>query len=194
MKPVWALINRHDREQFQIELFSDGSLDQIEHGYRHDPRDRFHDLSDLSNDSAADLIAAQKLDILVDLNGYSKMSRLPLYISRPAPIIVGWFNMYATSGLGCFDYLIGDEHVIQKSEEPHYTERVLRVPHSYLTFEVDHPVPDVLEPPVIASEQLTIGCLASQYKITDQVIKTWGGILNASPRTNVNPQCRVESS
>ena len=31
---------------------------------------------------------------------------------RPAPIQVAWFNMFATSGLSAFDYLIGDEHVI----------------------------------------------------------------------------------
>ena len=185
MKPVWALINRHDREQFQIELFSDASLEQIGHGYRPDPRDKFHDVTGQSNDAVAELIAAQEIDILIDLNGYSDMERLPLFALRPAPIIVGWFNMYATTGLECFDYLIGDEHVVPASEEPFYTERILRLPNSYLAFEVDHPVPDITTPPMLESGHVTIGCLASQYKITDQVVKTWADILRACPKARM---------
>jgi protein O-GlcNAc transferase len=181
MKPVWALINHHDREQFQLFLFSDGPADQIRFGYQPHPSDRFLDVSSLSNDEAAACIAAQELDLLVDLNGYSAPERLPLYTLRPAPILVGWFNMYATSGLDCYDYLIGDPHVIPEREEPYYTERILRLPHSYLTFEVYHPTPDVAPPPILTTGQLTLGCLASQYKITDQVISTWAEILQRSP-------------
>ncbi|WP_237729239.1 tetratricopeptide repeat protein [Schlesneria paludicola] len=185
MKPVWALINRHDREQFQIELFSDASLDRIEHGYRPDPRDQFHDITGQSNEAVAARIAARGIDILVDLNGYSDMARLPLFALRPAPIIVAWFNMYATTGLDCFDYLIGDESVIPAKEESFYTERILRLPNSYLAFEVDHPVPDITPPPVVTTGQLTIGCLASQYKITDQVVATWADILRGSPKAQM---------
>jgi predicted O-linked N-acetylglucosamine transferase (SPINDLY family) len=106
---------------------------------------------------------------------------LGLYPLRPAPILVGWFNLYATSGLACFDYLIGDEHVIPAREEPYYAERILRVPHCYLTFQVDYPVSDVAPPPVLATGQLTIGCLASQHKITDHVVQTWAEVLRRSP-------------
>lgn len=185
MKPVWALINRHDREHFQIELFSDASIDRIEHGYRPDPRDHFHDITGQTNEAVASLITERGIDILVDLNGYSDMARLPLFALRPAPIIVAWFNMYATTGLDCFDYLIGDDSVIPAKEVPFYTERILRLPNSYLAFEVDHPVPEITPPPVLTSGQLTIGCLASQYKITDQVVSTWASILRSSPNAQM---------
>ena len=59
--------------------------------------------------------------------------------------------MFATSGLDCFDYLVGDQHVIPFEEEGFYTERVVRVPGSYLTFEVAYPVPDVVRPPLPAA-------------------------------------------
>ena len=31
---------------------------------------------------------------------------------KPAPVLAGWFNFYATSGMACYDYLIGDDVVI----------------------------------------------------------------------------------
>ncbi len=180
MKPVWTLINHHDRERFQIHLISDEPAERVRGGYRPHARDRFVDISGLSNEAAAERIADCGLDVLIDLNGYSELARLPMYSLRPAPILAGWFNMYATSGLDCFDYLIGDEYVIPESEEPFYSERILRVPFSYLTFEVDYRVPDVSPLPMSASGQFTFGCLASQYKITDQVIRTWSEILRRS--------------
>jgi predicted O-linked N-acetylglucosamine transferase (SPINDLY family) len=93
--------------------------------------------------------------------------------------------MYATSGMACYDYLIGDDHVIRPEEEEFYTEKVLRLPCCYLTFEVLYPVPDVADPPVRTAGSLTFGCLASQYKITPQVVETWSEILKRSPGTKL---------
>jgi len=181
MKPVWGLINHHDRSRFEVHLFSDAPRDRIKHGYRAHGSDRFYDITGLSNETAAGLIENSGIDLLVDLNGYSKKSRLPLVALRPAPLIVAWFNMYATSGMECYDYLVGDDEVIPRAEEKFYCEKVVRVPGSYLTFEVDYPVPPVAPPPCLAKGAITFGCLAPQYKITSAVIHTWCRILSEVP-------------
>jgi predicted O-linked N-acetylglucosamine transferase (SPINDLY family) len=181
MKPVWGLVNHHDRERFEVHLFSDGPETRVQHGYRKDPRDQFYDTSNLSNADVARVVEAQGIDVLVDLNGYSRAGRLPLFAPRPVPVQVAWFNAFATSGMDCFDAIIGDEHVIPPAEEAFYSEPVLRVPGCYLTFEVTYPVPDVTPPPCLAGRPVTFGCLAPQYKITPQVIETWSRILRGSP-------------
>ena len=181
MKPVWGLINQHDRTKFRVHLFSDGPAARIQHGYRPHADDRFFDTARLLNEALADQIRDAGIDLLVDLNGYSTMGRLPLFAMRPAPVIVGWFNMYATTGIAGYDYLIGDDVVIPPSEEKFYSEKILRAPGSYLTFEVNYPVPDVVEPPSLKNGAVTFGCLASQYKITGQVVAAWSGILQQTP-------------
>jgi hypothetical protein len=181
MKPVWGLINHHDRDRFEVHLFCEGPETEIGQGYRTDPRDRFHNTSGVDNAALARLIEKLQIDLLIDLNGYSRPSRLPLFILRPAPVQIAWFNMFATSGLDGVDYLIGDEHVIPPEEEPFYTERVVRVPGSYLTFEVTYPVPDVAPPPCLKGGALTFGSLAPQYKITTSVVEAWSRILKDSP-------------
>jgi len=185
MKPVWGLINQHDRRQFEIHLFSDAPASQMEYGYRARPEDRFHDVSNLSNQALGELIRACGIDLLVDLNGYSNMHRLPLFTLRPAPTTAGWFNFYATTGMRSFDYLIGDDEVIPLEEERFYTESIRRVPGSYLTFEVNYPVPEVGPLPCLARGRLTFGCLASQYKITTQVVAAWSAILRQSPTSSL---------
>jgi predicted O-linked N-acetylglucosamine transferase (SPINDLY family) len=181
MKPVWGLINHHDRERFAVHLFSDAPEAAIEHGYRKDGRDRFHDIAGMANAAVADQIAAEGIDLLVDLNAYSQLSRLPLFPLRPAPVVVSWFNSYAASGLDCFHALVGDEHVIRPEEERYYSEPVVRLPGCYLTFEVGYTVPDVVPPPCLARGFFTFGCLAPQYKITPEVVAAWAQILHDSP-------------
>src|SRR5580700_4205448 len=80
--------------------------------------------------------------------------------------------------MDCYDYLIGDDCVIPPAEEQFYSEKILRVPGSYLTFEINYPVPPV---PSRDDHPITFGCLASQYKITKEVIAAWCEILCQVP-------------
>ena len=182
MKPVWGMLEHHDRNQFEIHVFSDGPAPDPQHGYHKDPRDRFHNVIGLTNDALARLIEEQAIDLLIDLNAYSRPARLPLFALRPAPVQLAWFNMFATSGMACFDYLVGDAHVIPPDDEAFYTERVVRVPGSYLTFQVPYAVPDVVPAPCLKRGYLTLGCLAPQYKISTEVIEAWSSDLECSPR------------
>ena len=122
------------------------------------------------------------LDVLIDLNGYSRQSRLALFLYRPARRQIAWFNSYATSGASCFDALVGDAlSVVTSEEERHYCERIVRVPGSYLAFEVLYPVPDVAPPPILRNGWLTFGSFASAYKITEPVVAAWSRILLGAP-------------
>ncbi len=181
MKPVWGLINHHDRGRFEIHLFSDAPADRIKYGYRPCPEDRFHDIGGLGNRAVAERIEQAGIDLLVDLNGYSETRRLPLLGLRPAPVVVEWFNMYATSGISAVDYLIGDAVVISEEEEQFYCEKIVRVAGSYLTFEVGYPAPEVAMSPCSTGGRFTFGCLAPLYKITRNVAEAWSRILHEAP-------------
>jgi len=186
MKPVWGLLNHHDRDSFEVHLFSACQPEKIDPAYRRHPQDRVHAIGGMSIDAAAATIAAQEIDLLVDLNGYSDPDRLPLYALRPAPKQVTWFNMYATSGMDCFDALIGDATVIPPGQECFYTEPIERLPGTYLAFECDaeesQPTAPAIAPePPGASGPFTFGCLASFYKLTNATLAAWAEILSRSP-------------
>lgn len=188
MKPVWGLINQHDRAAFEVHLFADAPQSALRHGYRTHSDDHFIDISRLSNKAIAQLIRDAGIQILIDLNGFSEIARLPLYLLRPAPVQLGWFNMYSTTGMDCFDGLIGDATVLPSEEEVFYSEKILRVPGSYLTFSVDYPVPPVAPLPCMqpaACNAFTFGCLGSQYKLTPEVIAAWSHILHAAPASRL---------
>jgi predicted O-linked N-acetylglucosamine transferase (SPINDLY family) len=185
MKPVWPLLAHHDRERFALHVFADGR-NVAASGYPADPRDAFHDVSALTNEALADLVRGLEIDVLVDLNGYSRAPRLPLFLLRPAPVQVAWFNHFGPPGLdGAFDCLVGDGHVVPDAEASWYGEKVVRVEGTYLPFAVTYPVPDVAPAPCATGAPLTFGCLAPLYKVTPAVVAAWGRILAGSPGTRL---------
>ncbi len=147
-----------------------------ESGYRDHDADVVHDMRGADNERAAAHIAEWDIDVLVDLNGYSFPSRLPLLMRRPAKQLVAWFNMFATSGMRAFDWIVGDAAVIPSREEPHYCEKVHRLPGTYTAFEVLYPVPEVAPPPCLAADgAIRFGYLGSHYKLTDAGHRQLGG-------------------
>lgn len=185
MKPVWGLINRHDRARFEIHLLSDGSDPSSASGYIDHPDDRIWQVDGVSNAELARHVRQAGLDVLVDLNGYSRQGRLPLFLHRPAPRQIAWFNTYATTGMDAFDLLVGDAAVLPPEEETYYSERIARVPGSYLAFEVRYPVPEVGPPPILRNLYPTFGCLGSAYKLVPAVIAAWSLILRAVPEARL---------
>ena len=183
MKPVWAVLNELDRDRFEIHLLIDDPGDRKQLvGYKEFTSDKSHRTTGLDNAQLAHKIAELGIDLLVDLNAYASPERVGLFASPPAPIVAGWFNSYATSGMPGIDYIIGDENVVTRREEKFYSEKVVRLPLSYLTFTVAHDTPPVVErTPCSGGAPFTFGSLITQYKITPQVIAAWSKILRRSP-------------
>jgi predicted O-linked N-acetylglucosamine transferase (SPINDLY family) len=90
--------------------------------------DQWRDIGRLSDLQAAQKIADDAIDILVDLNGYTKHARTKIFAFRPAPVIVNWCGYPGTMGSPYHHYLIADRYIIPPENEIFYSERVLRIP------------------------------------------------------------------
>jgi predicted O-linked N-acetylglucosamine transferase (SPINDLY family) len=182
MKPVYALLVAHDPSRVEVELFHDGP-EAADLRQRMDGTavEGVHEVKGVPSPDLVEIIRGRQLDVLVDLNAYSATHRLPIYTVRLARVAVGWFNHYATSGLPGIDVIVGDARTVDAGEESDYSERVVRLPHSYLSFRVDHPAPEVVPPPCLERGAITFGSLCSQYKITPPVLRAWCRLLQEAP-------------
>jgi protein O-GlcNAc transferase len=185
MKPVWALVDAHDRNRVEVHLFSDATRGAVGSHFHEQPGDHFHETGSLDDDAVAALIREQEIDVLVDLNAFSKPSRLGIFAHHPARVGVTWFNNYATLATPGIDWSIGDAVVAPLEEDDAYAERIVRVDGTYLTFGVQYPVPDVVDPPVSESGHFTFGSLASLYKLTPDVLDAWAAILAQAPESRL---------
>ena len=86
------------------------------------------DIGGLTDRQAAARIVADGIDILVDVNGYTKDGRPKLFALRPAPCIVNWLGFPGTLGTPHHQYLIADDFIVPPGDEAFYSEKVLRLP------------------------------------------------------------------
>jgi predicted O-linked N-acetylglucosamine transferase (SPINDLY family) len=93
--------------------------------------DRFIDIRALSHREAAERIHADKVDILVDLKGYTHNARPAISAYRPAPVQVSYLGYPATMGADFIDYIIVDPFVVPASQQPFFSERLVHLPGSY---------------------------------------------------------------
>lgn len=90
--------------------------------------DHWVDIRAMSDDAAAARIAADEIDILVDVNGHTRDGRLGVFARRPAPIQVNWLGFPGTMGTPFHHYVIADAEIIPPEFEKFYSERVVRLP------------------------------------------------------------------
>jgi protein O-GlcNAc transferase len=137
--------------------------------------------------SDADLAAqirADRIDILVDLSGYSGGNRLLTFARKPAPIqITGWGHATGT-GLDCMDYLASDAVTIPPDQTGQYRERIMYLP-SALAFDPRPPYPDVAEPPANRNGYPTFGYLGRGSKLNERCLSAWAAILRRQPHARL---------
>jgi protein O-GlcNAc transferase len=135
----------------------------------------------LSDQELIQLITDDKIDILVDLSGHTKGNRLSVFACKPCPIQVSWLGYANTTGLDTMDYILADSITVPEDEEQFYTEKVWRLPETYLCFTPPDLDIEVGNLPALETEVFTFGCCNNPTKINNSVIDCWAAILNSLP-------------
>lgn len=119
----------HDRDEFEIFAYYCGpeSKSALAQRFR-DAAEHWRDIRPLGDDAAAETIAKDGVDILVDVNGHTRDSRTGVFARRPAPIQANWLGYPGTMGTPYHHYIIADEWIIPPEAEIYYSERVVRLP------------------------------------------------------------------
>jgi predicted O-linked N-acetylglucosamine transferase (SPINDLY family) len=178
------VFEQHDRDRFEIYAYYCG-IERIDPTRLRimNSADRWLDINGLSDEQAAARIGQDEVDVLVDLNGYTKLARTRVFALRPAPIAVNWFGFPGTMGSPYHHYIIADEHIIPQESEIYYSEKVVRL-SCYQPNDRKRRV--ATESPRRCDEKLpddafVYCCLNGMQKFTPQLFASWMTILTETP-------------
>lgn len=179
------LLEFHDRSGFEIFTYSIGrGGDAASERRILVNSDHYVDLSNLPDVDAAGRIAADGIDILVDLKGYTSDSRWQVLSRRPAPIAVNWLGFPATMGAEFVDYILTDPFITPPGHERFFSERICRLPECYEINDRRRAIDD--RTPTRAEcglpDDAFVYCSFNQtYKITPQLFSRWLHLLESVP-------------
>lgn len=182
-----GLFETHDRSRFHVTGISIGPDDRSDMRRRIEAAfDDFEDWQALADDEISGAIRARNIDILVDLTGYTGGARTGILARRPAPLQVSYLGYPATMGVDYVDYIIGDATVLPPAAWPHYAEKVVTLPDSFLVADRAARVSDR----VFMRAELGLPpagfvfcCFNNAFKITPYVFDVWMRILSAVPHS-----------
>lgn len=137
----------------------------------------WRDIEQMDDATAARMIAADGIDILIDLSGHTSHNRLGVFARRPAPVQVSWLGYGATTGLSRIDYVLGDPWSNPPGDEAQFVERLVRMPVPRLPFTPPAEAPEVAPPPALAKGHVTFGCFNNIAKLNPTVVTLWASIL-----------------
>jgi protein O-GlcNAc transferase len=145
----------------------------------------WRDVSALDDAGLARLIRADRIDILVELAGFTKDSRLLACIARPAPIQISYLGYPNTTGLPQIDYRITDHQADPDDADDFYAETLIRLPRCFLAFAAPDHAPEIESPPLLRNGHVTFGSFNNLAKVNGKVVALWAEVLSAVPRSRL---------
>ncbi len=191
VEPVLA---SHDHDQFEVFCYSDvlksDTVTERLIGYA----DQWRDIAGMPDEKVSELIRADGIDILADLAGHTGYNRMLLFARRPAPVQASWLGYPNTTGLATVGYRLVDEYTDpQGLTDAFYTEKLVRLPGSFLSYLPDSESPAVGSLPAIKSGHITFGSFNYFPKVSPETVSIWAEILRSLPGSRLIMKSRKKA-
>lgn len=176
------VVEAHDRHAFELYAYSDARAgDDVTERLR-DALPGFRDTFALSDAALAERIAADGIDVLVDLAGHTTGHRLGVFARRPAPVQVSWLGYPGTTGVGAIGFRITDGVADPPgAADGLHTEALLRLPDCFVAWARPAALAPLGPPPSLAGGSVTFGCFNNAAKLSPRALALWARILDGVP-------------
>jgi predicted O-linked N-acetylglucosamine transferase (SPINDLY family) len=184
---IEGLLREHDASQVETFCYADKlrrpnpTSERLRSLARH-----WINITGLSDQRVAEMIRADRIDILVGLAGHTSGPRLLVLARKPAPVQVCYLGYPNTTGMDAVDYSITDVHLDLPGRcEQFYSEQLIRLPETFACYTPPSDAPPVAPLPAESNGFVTFGSLNVLAKINAGVIDAWSKILAQVPRSRL---------
>jgi protein O-GlcNAc transferase len=188
------LFAQHDRDQCEVYAYS--IVNTPDH-YNANVRagvDVFREITKQSYRDSALQIHQDKIDVLVDLGGYTTYTRSQILALHPAAIQAHFMGYPGSLGAKLADYILADEMLIPEEHQQQYTEKVQYLHHAFFSspFQVSEKKWTRKELG-LPEDAFVYCCFNSYFKISPRQFKAWLNLLKQNPKavlwlSKENPQ------
>jgi protein O-GlcNAc transferase len=176
---VAPIFEAFDRERFDVVAYAHVARSDTVTEHLRSLVSEWRNVTALDDVGLARSIRDDRIDILVELAGFTKDSRLLACTARPAPIQISYLGYPNTTGLPQVDYRITDHVADPDDADELHTETLIRLPRCFLAFAVPDHAPEPGPPPVLRSGHVTFGSFNNLAKVNHKVVALWAEVLRA---------------
>ncbi len=180
IKPI---LKSHNKEHIEIIGINCGPHeDQNTHELKNIFND-WIDIRHLADLEAARLISDQKLDILIELGGFTAHNRMGVLIHQPTRIQLSYLGYCAPTYLECINGWIGDKILFSKLNNiDQSAHQLINIKNGYMAFVPDC-WPKIEERTGIKS--VRFGCFNHSRKLTKETIDLFCNVIKSVPNSKL---------
>lgn len=185
MQLLVGALECHDRDTFEIHAFSYGpEAEDVMRARIRATMDHFHECTRMSDGAVTAMARRARIDIAVDLNGYTQAARLGPFAQRLAPLQVSYLGYPGTVGGDFLDYILADATVLPMDQQHFYDEKIIHLPDSYQANDdrrVIAPETPSRAEAGLPADGFVYCCFNNSYKIKPEIFASWMLIMAAVP-------------
>jgi predicted O-linked N-acetylglucosamine transferase (SPINDLY family) len=179
---IRPLLAAHDRDEVELFCYAELALGDTTTDRLRTLADHWRPTIGLSDDAVADMIRSDRIDVLVDMGGFTTNSRIAAFARRPAPVQIEYLLGHGgTSGLPEMDAFLADQRLVPPGFEHLFNERVIRLDRIPLAYAPPAFLPAAATLPALTRGHVTFGHFGRTARIHDGVIASWARILLGVP-------------
>jgi predicted O-linked N-acetylglucosamine transferase (SPINDLY family) len=171
----------HNKESFETFAFSFGpNINDLHRKRLVKSFDKFFNVEEENDFKIIELSRENRIDIAVDLKGFTKHHRLGIFAKRVAPIQVNYLGYPGTIGNSFMDYIVADKIVIPKKNQNYFSEKIIYLPNSY---QVNDNTKEISGKKFerkdfnLPNNCFVFCCFNNSYKINPIIFNVWMNIL-----------------
>lgn len=176
-----AAIAAHDRTAVSVHVYASQGISDVLTERLRARVDSWLPAAGLDDDALARRIAADRIDVLVDLSGHTAGHRLGVFARRPARLQASWLGYPATTGLAAIDAVLMDEDHAPPGAGRWFVERLVRLPRIRFAYAPPDDAPALAPPPMRRTGRPCFGSFNNPAKLNDPVIALWAAVLRRVP-------------
>jgi len=177
------ILKQHNRRRIETWMLNCGNYKDWITAQLREASNHWVDLNQISDNQAARLIADLRLDVIVELGGFTGGSRIGILAQRVAPVQLSYLGYPAPTYLKCIDGWIGDSALFNGLEttdlHPH---KLLKIGGGYMAFD---PGDGIDLPSRQAGSRIRFGCFNHARKLSDSAICLFVKVLKAVPQAEI---------
>jgi len=178
---IAKVLEMHDRTHFEVYGYSVGPAKDGDMRQRLIKAfDVFIDVCDMNDKDVALLARQDKIDMVIDLTGYTKNSRPGIFACRAAPVQINYLGYPGTMGADFIDYIIADRTLIPMGSQKFYSEKPIYLPHHYQAQDNTLPISDDTPSRLdlgLPEKGFVFCAINSSYKISTSEFDVWMRLL-----------------
>lgn len=177
---IAPVLEAHDHERVQVHAYYTGHQRDEWTERVAKAVDQFVHVNKLNDRDLHQKIMQDRIDILVDLNGFTRGHRVGTLMRRAAPVQVSWIGYPGSTGMDIMDYRIVDAFTDPAPGAQDYSsEKLLYMEPVFSVYLPDSDLPDVAaETPALKNGYVTFGSFNALPKLNPALLKLWGRIVS----------------